>query len=392
MGEGSKIEKTLKFLRSRYFKDIFNQAGLVILAQMIPVGFSPLLSRIYDENAMAEITGLIALSGLMLVFSTFKLENAIITEEHDQSAWQLLLLCAFFALGFTIFTVLLVTFSEEIILTSFKIEGVIRYLPPYILFFSLLNALNSWFVRIKRFKIKAYSKIIENSSYILFAVGFYFLAGENEYGLALGKMLGIAVALLVLVNIAKLRFRTYSWSSYKRLLSKHREYPLYYTPSSFVNVMGLHMLVIFIGTYFTKEQLGFFGLANMVMLLPISFITQSVGSIFFQKTSEHINKGERNLLKKVFLPNCGHVGGHCYPGIFGTVFWERISFPLNFWSQLGSYRENCQSVGSGVLISNVCWSNQHYFNSHQKDQIKCNLAIRKILDHAALFVELDLYF
>ena len=318
------------FLHSQYFKDIFSQAGLVVVAQMIPVIFSPLISRIYNENAFAEITGLLAFGGLLLVFSTFKLENAVIIEKQDSRARQLVVLSSLIALVFAAFCFLFISVFKELIVHTFKIQNVVQYVPVYILFFSLLNILNYWFVRIKKFKMKAYSKIVENGSYILMATFFYWIAGDNEFGLASGKMLGVLVAFLFLFTLTKVKFGTYSLRSQWSLLKQYKEFPLHYMPSSFVNIISLQILVIFIGYYFTKEDLGFFGLANMVMLLPISFITQSVGTIFFQKTTEHINAGQGLEAKKVFYQTSGILACIAIPAFLLLLFGSRYLFPIVF--------------------------------------------------------------
>jgi len=288
------------FLKSRYFKDIFNQAGLVIIAQLIPIIFSPYISRIYDENAMAEITGLMVFSGLLLVFSTLKLENAIIIAKDNEQAKQILSLSALVALCFSFITGVLVFFFGPLIGRVFEIQNVVYIAPLYILFFSFLNILNFWFVRLKKFKMKAYSKIIENLSYVLFAILLYYLIDSNEYGLAIGKMVGVVVAFILLVTISGTKLTKHSIKSHLNLLVSFKEFPLHYVPSSFVNVFSLQLLAIFIGVFFTKEELGFFGLANMVILLPISFVTQSVGSIFFKETTDCINQRDYQRARLIF--------------------------------------------------------------------------------------------
>ena len=72
-------------------------------------------------------------------------------------------------------------------------------------------------------------------------------------------------------------------------------------PSNFVNVLGLQLLVMFIGYHFTKQEFGYFGLANMLILLPISFISQSVSSILFQKATVLYNDEEFHELRKTFF-------------------------------------------------------------------------------------------
>jgi len=320
------------FLKSRYFKDIFGQASLVMVAQFIPIAFSPFISRIYDENAMAEITGLMALSSLLLVFSTFKLENAIVIAKSDDEARQILSLSSIISIGFVLLTGLSVFFFSAEIVKAFEVQNVVYLIPIYILFFSISNVLNFWFVRIKKFKMKAYSKIIENTSYIVFAIVLYYGVGKNEIGLALGKIIGVIIALLILIVVSKLKRKNYTLRSYLKLLKTHREFPLHYVPSSFVNVISLQILVVFIGIYFTKEQLGYFGLANMVILLPISFITQSVGSIFFQKTSEHVNLGNNKEVKKVFYQTLKMLLFIGLPAFLLLYFGSEYLFPVVFGS------------------------------------------------------------
>lgn len=341
------------FLKSRYFKDIFGQASLVMVAQFIPIAFSPFLSRIYDENAMAEITGLMAFSSLLLVFSTFKLENAIVIAKTNEEARQILSLSAIISICFVFLTVLMVFFFSAEIVKGFEVQNVVYLIPGYILFFSISNILNFWFVRIKKFKMKAYSKIIENTSYVIFAITLYYLVGKNDIGLALGKIIGVISALFVLLLVSKLKWKKYSLKSYLDLLIAHKEFPLHYVPSSFVNVISLQILVLFIGIYFTKEQLGYFGLANMVILLPISFITQSVGSIFFQKTSEHMNLGNRKEAKKVFYQTLKMLFAIGLPAFLVLYFGSRYLFPIVFgtnWEVTGTIAESLSIVFLSQII------------------------------------------
>ncbi len=328
----------MNFIKTGYFKDIFSQAGLVMVAQLIPLIFSPLLTRIYDQYAMAEITGLMSISGILLVFSTFKLENAIVTEKEDDRGKQIMVLAFIIAILFSIVTVVISIVFKDRIADSFKIHNSVTFIPFYVLVLSFLNLVNFWFVRIKKFNLKAYSKIIENVSYVLFACLLFMLKGQNEIGLALSKFLGISIAFALLLVFSKLKFKIRTWEYYKKLLSDYREFPIHYMPSSFVNVMSLQMLVLFIGFYFSKEQFGYFGLANMVVLLPISFITQSVGAIFFQKTSEHINNGNGHLAKKTFSQTIVLLTVIGVPAFLVLYLGSKQLFPILFgasWAMTG---------------------------------------------------------
>jgi len=290
----------LTVFKNNYFKDIFNQATLVFVAQLIPVVFSPIISRIYNEEAIAEITGLISLSSILMVFSSLKLENAIVIEKDTNKAKQIISTCFLIITIYSLLVLIIIILFNETLINVFKLDSTIYLVPIYIFIFSLLNVLNFWFVRIKKFKLKAISKIIESIIYILFSISLFFLIGNNQIGLALGKILGVIIALIVLYKLSSLKLGKISAEKFKKILFKYKEFPLYNAPSNLANVIGLQLLVVFIGIYFSKEEFGFFGLANMIIIIPISFISQSVASIFFQKITEHYQNNNLIELKKTF--------------------------------------------------------------------------------------------
>ena len=191
--------------KNNYFKDIFNQATLVFVAQLIPVVFSPIISRIYNEEAIAEITGLISLSSILMVFSSLKLENAIVIEKDTNKAKQIISTCFLIITIYSLLVLIIIILFNETLINVFKLDSTIYLVPIYIFIFSLLNVLNFWFVRIKKFKLKAISKIIESIIYILFSISLFFLIGNNQIGLALGKILGVIIALIVLYKLSSLK-------------------------------------------------------------------------------------------------------------------------------------------------------------------------------------------
>lgn len=320
----------MKLIKTEYFKNIFNQAIIVFIAQLIPVIFSPIITRLYSENAIAEITGLVSITSILLVFSSLKLENAIVIEKDDSEAKNVIVLSIIWTFVYTLIVLIIIQLFKEQIVEVFKVEKVLNIIPIYILSFSILNVLNFWFVRQKKFKLKAYSKLIETIVYILFSVGLYYLIGNNEFGLAVGKTIGVIVALLILYWYSNLKLRIITFQKLKSILVKHKEFPLYNAPSNFLNVIGLQLLVLFIGVNFSKENFGYFGLANMIVLLPISLVSQSVGSIFFQKMNENYRLKNYKQLKKVFFETLFMLLVIAIPVFIGLIFFSEEIFSIVF--------------------------------------------------------------
>ncbi len=324
------VQKISVFSKTEDLKNIVGQAGIVFVAQLIPLIFSPLISRLYDENALAEVTGMVSLSSLLLVFSSFKLGQAIVIEKDEYKARQLMVLIFFINLFMiSVISVVLYLF-QDFFIRSFKVDNVIFIVPVFVLFFSLFGNFDGWFIRQKKFKNKAYGKIIESVSYLTFAFSLYFFIGSNEYGLATGKILGIVLGALFLIKLSKYRIPSFTLEDLRQLLRKYREFPIHDMPSSFINVISLQILVIFLGFYYSKAEVGFFGLANMVILTPISFVGQAVSSIFFQKIVEDVHKNNYRLVKSTFLKTFYLLSAISIPGFIILWFFSEALIPFIF--------------------------------------------------------------
>tara|TARA_R110000744_G_scaffold156176_1_gene271747 strand:+ start:71 stop:1393 length:1323 start_codon:yes stop_codon:yes gene_type:complete len=322
--------KARTFLRTDYLKNIVGQAGIVFIAQLIPIIFSPFISRIYDENALAEVTGMVSLSSIFLVFSNFKLGEAIVIEKDEYKARQLMVLIFAINVFVLLFGTLILFLFNDFFIRSFKIDHIIYFVPIFIMFYSLFGTFDAWFVRQKKFKNRAFAKIIESISYLTFAFSLYFFIGQNTYGLALGKIIGIVLAVFFLIKLSQFKFPKYSWGDLKLLLVKYKEFPLHSMPSNFINVISLQILVIFLGLFYSKSEVGFFGLANMVILAPISFVSQAVSSIYFQKIVEDINKNNFRLAYNTFLKTFFLLTVIAIPGFIILWFFSDTIIPYVF--------------------------------------------------------------
>ena len=103
-------------------------------------------------------------------------------------------------------------------------------------------------------------------------------------------------------------------------------------PANFINVISLQMLVIFLGYFYSKPEVGFFGLANMVVLTPISFVSQAVSSIFYQKTVEDVLQKDYQLLYNTFLKTLFLLASLAIPGFIILWFFSETLIPYVFGS------------------------------------------------------------
>ncbi|MFI8604743.1 oligosaccharide flippase family protein [Cellulophaga sp. HaHa_2_95] len=331
--------KSIKvFSKSEYFKTILGQVGIVLIAQLIPILCSPLIARLYGEKAIAEVTGLISLASILLVFNSLKMGQAIVIEKDDNKAKQLVVLIVFLISIITLIISVILFVFKDFFVSSFEVNNVIFYVPIYIFSFGVFSTLDFWFIRIKKFKYKAYSKIIEAIVYIVFALTLYFSYGKNEMGLAIGKLLGVVSATLFLIYLSHFQIPKFNFNELKELLTKYKEFPIHVMPSTFINVLSIQIIIIFLGLYFTKEEVGFFGLANMVILVPTSFIGQTISNIFFQKIVEDVNRESYKNVFITFKKTVILLSTFSFPGFLILYFFSTEIFTFVFgenWNLTG---------------------------------------------------------
>ncbi|WP_224490197.1 lipopolysaccharide biosynthesis protein [Robertkochia flava] len=321
-----------KYRSSSYLKDILGQAGWMSLGQLIPVIFSPILTRMYDEYALAEVTGMMTLGSLVLVFSCLNLNSPIIIEKDDENSKQLLITGLSTSFVISIILLLSIYLFPQFFITNFKIDNVAYYVPLYVLSFSFVNLLFSWQIRVKRFTRKAHAKIIESVSYILLALLAFALANSNIWGLALGKIGGLVIALIYMFLCSRNILIKPDWKKAINLIKKYRDFPLFNMPSTFINVLSLQILIIFLGIYYSKSELGFFSLANMVVLAPVALISQSISDIFFQKVVENFNQKNFQKTRLVFYNTLLLLTIIGVPIFLILLFGSKRLFPLIFGS------------------------------------------------------------
>ncbi len=74
-----------------------------------------------------------------------------------------------------------------------------------------------------------------------------------------------------------------------------------------MNSISIQIPVLLLASFFTKTSVGLYFHAFKIMSVPVTIIGRSVGQVFFQKTSEKIDKPEelkyatQEVFKKMFL-------------------------------------------------------------------------------------------
>ena len=292
------IKNTISRLRkSEYFGNLSIQLIGTLIAQLIPIAISPILSRLYKQDSFAVLALFIAIVGVLNVPNAGRYHIAIVKSEEDKEAeslYQISILNTF--LYNILLLVLIIIFYP--FLNSYYALNSLWYIIPFAVFvFGIYNTGLFYSVRYKKFRKNAKAKISQTIVTSLVSILIVFTA-FSYYGLVLGKVLGVLVSAIVLFRLFDLKV---NFQELKQVAKKYIEYPKLTIIPTLMNIFSLQALVLYVGMYFNDITLGYLALTNMILVAPAALIGMSYRDVFYQKITEIYNLKQLKKAKNFFL-------------------------------------------------------------------------------------------
>lgn len=334
-----------KILTSSFVKSVAVVATGSVFAQLLALGFSPVLTRIFGPLEMGALSLSVTVATFFGQLATFSYHNAIPLARKESEVTALENLCfrgaqAFATVGILFFLVLYFFLDNELV--KKRSEILIYWTVPFgIYFIAMSNVYISRLITAGEFRSTSFATVIQSLL-------------NGALSILAGLTLGSAEALIVANTLSHLgrylvlRRARHSLHSESACDSKdvsmrdaakiHKGFFLYKAPQEVVNSLASSMPLLILGYQFGVEIVGFYGLAMRVLAVPSSVIGQAVGQVFYPKVSKAVyeKRGAARLI--VMLTTAlGVMGAIPYGLVF--LFGERI-FEFVFgasWGQGGLY-------------------------------------------------------
>jgi len=278
--------------KSEFRKNAITLTFGTSIAQVFPIIFYPVLSRIFNPEDFGLLASLTSITGILAVLATAKYDQAILVTESKKEAANIVGLVLFQSLFFlSIIFILFQLFSNQFV-KLFNEPGLKKWLwyPPMAAYVIIIfNCFNEWCVRQKYFTTLSWNKIINAASHTLGKLLFGFIKIIGN-GLVVGDLLGRTFSATTCVYRAlekdKEVFSKVSFNQFKILSKKYSSFPKYILPDQLINVLGQSIPVLFIGAFYGNTELGYYSMAIQVLSVPISVISEAVCAVFRQRANE----------------------------------------------------------------------------------------------------------
>lgn len=370
-----------KYLQGNTFlKNIMLLVSGTLLAQIISIVSSPILTRVYTPSDFGEYGVFTSFTSILSVFVCLRYEMALVIPKEKKQAIAIyvlsLLLCVVNSLIVAI--VLFFCGVKFYVFLGINANGVWGFLLPIYIFFSGVFSINNyWFTREGKFKSLARRQIIYMILIVTIEIVLsFFLPKGNGLGMILGATIALTTTSFILIiiffrdNFHLIKMTTFK--DLKREAFKYKEFPLFSSWTAIINTLSFSLPTLMLTFYYSTEVVGCYNLSYKILDLPISLVGGAVAQAFYPQlnSAENFEKKRQltiavfnNLLELGFVPLM--LLSIAAPWIFSAIFGSE-------WIMTGYYTRLLSLWLLVVFVSSPI-SNLYVVMKKQKEGLIMNV-------------------
>lgn len=355
----------IKLRNSAFLKSISILTSGSIIAQLIVIITSPILTRLYSPEDIGAYTYILSISHLFMAVINGRYDMSIVTEDDDDRVYALvklsILVCIFFSL--------LISFGYGVYFNFFSNKtsisnGVLIILFMIILSYGVINVLNAFNNRNKEYALMSSLYIVRSASQNFGAI---LLSAFNIEVMGLlipyvfGQGIGIkrqAKSLLRHYN----KLKKVSLNDVLEVAQLHKKQPIFSAPAIFANSFSYSSITIFIEMLFGMGVVGFYSVSFRVLGIPLSVISGNVSRVFFEDASrEFIHTGQffKSFKKTVAFLTVIAIPMviammYVVPSFVSLLFgkgWEEAGVYIKIFAPMFGIRFIVSSISLGTLVA-----------------------------------------
>jgi O-antigen/teichoic acid export membrane protein len=333
---------------SVFLKDALSLSGGTAIAQVITFVSLPILTRLYTPEDFGILALYVAISSMLSIFATLKIEQIIMLPESDEDAENALLALFVISLLFSLLILILIFIFNEYY--SIKLDERpelgkwLWFIPVSVFLFSIYQGLRFWLMRNKLFKLISISLIsaIVTGSLVSIVIGYsykHLLIGPA--GLLIGHISeGLARPIIMLFGLhGSSLFRTEkSFNKIYASVLTYKKMILTLLVSHGISAIYSRALIMAIDLFYGPAILGYFSMAQKIISAPPALISNALGDVFRQRASvAWREQANFSLLFRKTLLLCSLIGVPLYslaiviaPDVFDFVLGDQ-------WRIAGQY-------------------------------------------------------
>ncbi|MGN6492518.1 MAG: lipopolysaccharide biosynthesis protein [Agriterribacter sp.] len=283
-----------KFISPGTFTNLSTLFSGTVLSAIIPISFSPLMSRIFTSEDYGILGLYLSISGLIGVLAYVHYPQAIMLTKKDDDARQIMWFsigfCSVIALMSLIGIISFFIFSDWIRKSPLKTW---LFLIPLSVFFNgVSTSITIWANRHQKYKILTSNRILQAFITVIIQISFGVYI-RNETGLLMGLLVGQFIsAFLLWMRFKKddgTALKSPRYSSFRSIAMQYRKLLIYSTPSEFINNLINQTPIFLLQKFGGISFVGSYNFTQRLLGIPQQFLSSAIVEVFKQKASVAYN-------------------------------------------------------------------------------------------------------
>ena len=264
-----------------------------IIAQVISVLSTPVITRLYSPDSYAGWALLISVMAIFGVIATFRYELAIILASTEEEAANIFAAAISLVAIVALIALPLCLFWKEPVSELFGLDANSPWLlwsPLLVVATGMIQTCQSWCTRKQKFQVLAASSVVLVLLTAIGQVGIALYGIRGASSLIAGTILGqTAAALFIFFAVLQMDGRnivkSLSLPTMRAMMWQYRNYPFFMTPYTLVAILRERLVLLMLNSYAPKAQVGFYAFSSKIVNLPVGFISSTIRPVLFQKAS-----------------------------------------------------------------------------------------------------------
>jgi O-antigen/teichoic acid export membrane protein len=294
-GQVAKLRRDFPFATN-----VFVLSGGASLGHLFTLAAAPILTRLYLPNDIGNLGLFNAFLAVAAVAASLQYDVAIVSAPSRKEAAQLAILSTLLTLPMSVAGGLLLYGMIHFSLIGFGVLPAYSagLMAPTILFAGLFSILRYWSLRDESFGIVSHAVIFQNGGRGVLQVVLGTI-GLHSFGLLLGELFGRGIGMSRMARKAWPVICKYALNVHDagKVLGSNRQYFLYSTPSSLLNVLGTSLPLPLIVTLYGADVGGYYSLVWRVLAAPVVLIGASMADAFHSRAAVYAREDPKRLLR-----------------------------------------------------------------------------------------------
>jgi lipopolysaccharide exporter len=312
---------------SPFAANVFVLSGGASLGHLFTLAAAPILTRLYLPNDIGDLGLFNAFLSVAAVSASLQYDVAIVSARGQKEAAHLVTLSTLLILPMSIIGGLLLYFMIHFSLLGFGSLAIYAagLMIPAIFFAGLFSILRYWSLREERFDIVSQAVIFQNGgrSVSQLALG---EIRSHSLGLFLGEVFGRAIGMGRMIRNTWPLVRKYGLSVREaaKTLESNRQFPLYSTPSSLINVLGTSLPLPLLVMLYGADVGGYYSLVWRVLAVPVVLVGSSMADAFHSRAAVYAREDPKRMLRFFHSTSAGLLALGIVPALMIFFFGEPI--------------------------------------------------------------------